>query len=352
MGGDSIMNTLRNINIAINICTYRREMQVKNNLSKLLSSKFFDATNEEYYLHMHIFVVDNGNSLDFDSNEFVSIIHNTRNSGGSGGFQKGIEAIRKANQKFTHVVFMDDDVEFEHSCFYTLYDFLKSASEENIERPIAGRMFRTDDRNIQYTAAEKWNAGIIEHIGFMKHISDVNKEPDVILNSDADYGGWWLCCFPYSFVKNNDVMPFFIHCDDVEYGLRCQKKPIILKGFQVWHETYEYRISPIMTYYDTRNPLFVNERYNMAKTPKDLWAEWKEKISIYHVDHKWDYEYYTIIAMLDYLKGFDWLYRIDAEKKHTRLKRARVSRYKNSILWRIAGYMFCKKFKLNVLKQD
>ena len=40
----------------------------------------------------------------------------------------------------------------------------------------------------------------------------------VIYDADADYGGWWFCCFPYVFVQENDVLPFFIHCDDVEYG--------------------------------------------------------------------------------------------------------------------------------------
>ena len=91
---------------------------------------------------------------------------------------------------------------------------------------------------------------MVSHVEFMR---DVRKtaytQGRVIYDADADYGGWWFCCFPYVFVQENDVLPFFIHCDDVEYGLRCGKKPIIIEGVQVWHETYDKRMTPLMQYY-------------------------------------------------------------------------------------------------------
>ena len=65
--------------------------------------------------------------------------------------------------------------------------------------------------------------------------------------------------------QDNDVLPFFIHCDDVEYGLRCGRKPIIIEGVQVWHETYDKRMTPLMQYYDTRNPLFDNHYFFKTK---------------------------------------------------------------------------------------
>lgn len=111
-------------------------------------------------------------------------------------------------EKTLHVVFMDDDVEFDISCFYKLFDFLQMVDKENADRPVAGRMFRMDNRQIQYTAAEIWNAGNIRHVGLNKSIEEIQKEPDVEWNSGAEYGGWWFCCFPYEFVRENDVLPF------------------------------------------------------------------------------------------------------------------------------------------------
>ena len=207
---------MRNILLALNVCTYHRRDYIEKNIKKLLSSDFFVDDGSVYYGKLHIFVVDNGSELHGCDNERVHVFHN-RNTGGSGGFQRGIEEIRKYPCNFSHVIFMDDDVEFKLETFYILVDFLMSVDEKYIENPVAGRMICLDKPDIQYTAAEKWNGGNIEHIEFMRNIADGSyKAGSVVYDSGAEYGGWWFCCFPMSFAANNDVLPFFIHCDDVE----------------------------------------------------------------------------------------------------------------------------------------
>lgn len=339
---------MNKVRIAVNICTYKREGYIKNILDKLQSSSFFDRERQSGYQGMlYIYVVDNACELQEIESEYVHLKHNPKgNTGGSGGYQYGIEMIRASGIDFSHVVFMDDDVEFDISCFYKLYDFLQSVDECNADRPIAGRMFRMDNRNVQYTAAEIWNAGNIKHIGLNKALSEIDSEEEINYDSGAEYGGWWFCCFPYEFVKENDIMPFFIHCDDVEYGLRCGRAPIIIKGVQVWHETFEYRQTPIICYYDTRNPLFVNEKFQLGNNASNVLLDWKNRISLYHSEQRWDYEYYAIRGMLDYLKGINWLTEIHPGKYHNRLQKAKISRYKNSILWRVAEYRFKKKYRL------
>lgn len=332
--------------IALNICTFHRREYVEKNVRKLLASKFFSAKDSGYYGHLHIFVTDNGRELSQEDSEFVHIRHN-RNVGGSGGFQKGLEEIRESEIPFSHVIFMDDDVEFEIESFYILYDFLLTIQESYADYPIAGRMFCLDKPDMQYTAAEIWNRGKIGHVEYMKQISADNYTPGkVILDSGADYGGWWFCCYPMSFVKDNDVMPFFIHCDDVEYGLRCGKPPVIIEGVQVWHETFEKRQTPLILYYDTRNPLFVNEVHNLSPGPDAVLAEWKQKISNYHVKQDWLSEYYLILAMSDFLKGLKWLKRIDPERHYNHLKRVRSCKVKNAIAWRVVQYRFKKKYNI------
>lgn len=337
---------MRDINIAVNICTYHRRKYVENNVSKLLKSKFFDKKELVYFGKLQIFVVDNGAELERKDDSFVHVFYN-KNTGGSGGFQRGIEEIRRYNDKFSHVIFMDDDVEFDIEAFYILFDFLRDVSDEYVDNPVAGRMFCLDKPDIQYTAAEIWNGGNLKHIEYMRKITSDNYKPGrVVYDSGAEYGGWWFCCFPMSFVKNNDVLPFFIHCDDVEYGLRCGKPPIIIEGVHVWHETFDKRMVPIMHYYDTRNPLFVNSLHSLGNEPVEVFENWKKTISLYHKNNDYVTEYYVIRAMADFLKGIDWLKKIDSEKYHIRLRKMKGNKYKNAIAWRLVEIKYKRKYEI------
>ena len=340
---------MNNVRIAINICTYKREQYLTKNVAKLLASEFFNE-GSSFYGGLHIFIVDNASEISLNENEFVHLIFN-KNNGGAGGFQRGLEEIRKYNNEFTHVIFMDDDVEFDISSFYILYNFLQKADEESFNRPIAGRMLDIDNPNIQWTAAEKWNSGNIEHVQFLRDISDIESEygqyepGKVDYDCGAEYGGWWFCCYPMSFAKNNDVMPFFIHCDDVEYGLRCGKTPIIIDGLHIWHQTWEKKYSPSMVYYDVRNSHFVNEKYGYLSSGDKVLVDWKENITKFHLQEQWDYEYAAIKGMDDFLKGIRWLYRIDPAKNHKKVASIKSNKLKNAIYWRYVEKKLKRRFR-------
>lgn len=337
---------MNNITLAVNICTYHRKEYIEKNISKLLSSKFFTDRESRLFGRMYIFVVDNGSDISVCDTEYLHVFHN-RNTGGAGGFQRGLEEIRRFSINFSHVIFMDDDIKFEVESFYILFDFLRIVDEAYADYPVAGRMFCMDKPDIQYTAAEVWNQGKLKHIEYMRQVTAENYHPGrVVYDSGADYGGWWFCCFPMTFARENDILPFFIHCDDVEYGLRCGKPPIIIEGVQVWHETFDQRMSPLIRYYDTRNPLFVNELYHLEPDPQIVLAEWKSKITEFHVQKEWLVEYYAILAMRDYLRGLNWLKRIDSGKYHKRLQKVKSCRLKNAISWRIVERRYRKKYNL------
>lgn len=331
-------NTVR---LALNICTYKRPEQLKRNLDMLLSSHFFNNPEEtDYYGKLEIFVTDNASEI--EAIRGIHLFHN-QNTGGSGGFQRGIEEIRKYDRSvtdsdhITNVIFMDDDVSFEMDAFYILFDFLKNVDKENADRPVAGRMFDKDNPDIQWTAAEKWNGGNIEHVEFLRDITD-SLNPYIkgkaILDTGADYGGFWFCCYPMDYVRKNDILPFFIHCDDVEYGLRCGKSPMIIEGVHVWHETWDKKMSPTMLYYDTRNTLFVNRMYGWLPDRPELMRRWKAKITEYHNKNDLLSEYMVIRAMGDFLKGFKWLERTDGCRLNRKLVKTNTCRFKNAFLWR------------------
>jgi len=101
-----------------------------------------------------------------------------------------------------------------------------------------------------------------------------------------------------------------------------------------------------MLYYDTRNPLFVNELHHLGDEPTCVLAEWKEKITKLHVQGDFLSEYYVIRGMGDYLRGIKWLNKIDSESYHKKLGGFKTTRYKNAITWRLVELRFKLKFKL------
>lgn len=331
------------VRIALNICTYHRQEALQHLLDVIRDSDFF-RENNLLYGKLRVYVVDNASEISCTPEDFIAVYHNP-NTGGSGGFTRGLVEIRKAlaDTGVTHVVFMDDDVEILPETFYRLYALLSLMKEGYRHEAVAGRMFRMDDKKIQYTAAEIWNGGDIRHIGFNVDMAQPGALISVNDNNGAEYGGWWFCCFPMEYAKENDPLPFFLHCDDVEYGLRHGGTPIVLNGIQVWHETYEYRAIPLITYYDTRNTLFVNKMYEIPVKNEELIENWKNKIVILHEQKDYFREYMIIRGVWDFLKGITWLKTCKSGFLHKTLAKKKGNRFQNAILWKLT-YVKSKSF--------
>ena len=118
----------------------------------------------------------------------------------------------------------------------------------------------------------------------------------------GEYSGWWFACYPMSFVRENLPLPFFLHCDDVEYGLRWGQPPLVLNGIQVWHQAAEHRRSPMVSYYDLRNTMIVNSIRGTAGFGK-LLLSWMKTLYYYWRHAPADYGYAALAAMEDYLRG-------------------------------------------------
>lgn len=294
----------RKVRMAVDICTFHRNKQLRGNLLKFAESSFFDKKSE-LYGKLKVYVIDNGDDFYFPGiNEGIEICRNSNRGGGTGGFTRGLEEIKAHYDGFpcTHTVFMDDDVEFQMESFYRLYAFFSLIKEGYADRSLAGRMFRLDQRNIQYTAVEKWNQGNIFHVGGNK---DMSQREHVIEEKDltGEYGGWWMCAYPAEISLKNKPFPFFIHCDDVEYGLRQKKSVLTLNGVQVWHETYEYRINPKIQYYDIRNPLAVNVMQGEFSDAEQLISGWKKRMTEYHNAGKQTEKYLCALALWHFGRG-------------------------------------------------
>lgn len=335
----------RQIKLSLVICTYKRKKQLEQIikvLKKGRKNKAFcqqESETEDTGNWLKTFIVDNASEIEDAYGDGIVVCHNP-NLGGSGGFSKGMDEVVSNLHDFeaTHVILMDDDVVIQMESFYRLRRLLTFLKPEYEAEVISGRMFRMDKPWVQYTAVEIWNDGDIGHVGWNQDMTERQYLWDMNDNTGGEYSGWWFACFPIGFVKNNRPLPFFLHCDDVEYGLRHGGTPIILNGIQVWHETYEYRQSPVIAYYDYRNSLIVNALHGSAKADKkQVWKQFKQKITEVHVKKDYILEYFLIRAFRDYLRGMKWFMEKDDMTMHTALmKKKRVCRYGNSIRWRIA----------------
>lgn len=333
----SKMEIRQDCKIALIICTYKRKEYLED-IIKVLNDE-----NEKKSFHswLDITIIDNASELKNDYGKHIHIYHNP-NTGGSGGFSRGMDEVVKNLNRFsaTHVVLMDDDVKFCYESLIRLRSLLSYMKKEYLDESVAGRMFRLDEPITQYTAVEIWNGGDLKHIGCNQDMRLRENLWSMNDNTGGEYSGWWFACYSIEFVKKNKPLPFFIHCDDVEYGLRHGGMPIILNGIQVWHEIAEYRQSPIMEYYDIRNTLFVNEIRNISQDTKEIYRIWKQKMGYAHSLGKWTNEYLVIIGFNHYLNGLEKILHYDAEKIHNRLRKLKGKRYKNAMAWRVVAIKY------------
>lgn len=290
------------VQLAVNIVTYHREEQIKETLSHFANS-LFGQKDSKMYKRLKVYVIDNGDSLDERGGSLFIHVFKNSNQGGSGGFARGLEEIRKDRDHFipSHIIFMDDDVKVQMESFYRLYAFLSLLREEYKNLAVAGRMFRLDDRKIQYTSVEKWNHGEIMHVNGNL---DMSRKKNVVAEEEkGEYGGWWFCTYPAEYALRNSPFPFFLHCDDVEYGLRFDGDTITLKGVQVWHETFEYRQRPEIIYYDIRNSLVVNAMQGDMSNMEQFVERWKDRLTKYHNNKNYSLKYLCTLAMHHFRTG-------------------------------------------------
>lgn len=325
------------IKAAAIICTYDRFDEVNATIERLKGIK-----------DLSLYVIDNKKELPEISEDELTIVHN-ENTGGAGGFTRGLQLARKDQSRkgFTHVIFMDDDAYVNAETIKRTFSFLSFLKPEYSDRPLAGRMFLNDAPHVQHTAAEIWNGGDIKHIGGSFDMTRREILPDVNDGRGGEYGGFWYLCVPYGFAKDNNPLQIFMHCDDVEYGLRMGKEPLILNGIQAWHESPLKRGTHIAAYYDLRNSMIVNslgyDKKSINEAANFILKSWRERLAIYKGNHDCDSENMALLAMEDFLKGPDFVYKTDGGRLHQKLLSARSAEAIGKRPLRIAYKLPCEK---------
>lgn len=324
--------------IAIIICTFKREKYLIPNL------KYISGEAREKSLNLQIILVDNAKSVSVNDVPDDVIIISNDNTGGSGGFGRGMTAAAEMN-RFTHFILMDDDVKLDFLSLQKLMGVMRFRNEKHRNICVSGSMLYLDKPNIQFESGGRFeDDGSQTGFGCFLDLTDRNSISDNEQPKNANYGGWWFMCIPMKYVNDgNYPMPFFIKYDDVEYALRCKLEIITLNGVSVWHEPFEWKYNSSSEYYNTRNYLHLCSLYC------DNFTKYKAKKFVRkRIIEKLCRQQYKMAAAVklgyeDYLKGIDYLRNINAEENHNRVSSLDYEMLSDDELFRRYGIRFSEE---------
>lgn len=234
--------------LMLSVTTFRREEAVRSTVAR-----FEDFTTRCAIAdHLHLTVVDNGQSADITTSPRVSVIPNA-NLGGSGGFARGL--LEAQARGASHCLFMDDDASVHMDAITRTWMFLAYATDP--ATAVAGAVANAQHR------WQLWENGALfdrvcmpQHMG--KDLRDIHQVLEVEFDSTATppenfYGGWWYFAFPVERVQHMPF-PFFVRGDDVSFSLVHNFKIMTLPGVMSFQEEdFSVKETPLTVYLDLRS---------------------------------------------------------------------------------------------------
>ncbi len=246
------------ISCAIVICTHNRHDYVKNTIANL---------KKDLPKNWSVFVVDNDSKpkLEIECSDTIKYIKNP-NTGGSGGFTRGLVEAIKSDKDYSHVLFMDDDIQIDARVLERTNLYLSILKDEYKEWFLSGGMLSLEEPTLLHELTARWNGIRVKHNNHNLDLSNFNNilKTQKKLKHKNQYGAWWFCVIPLTeSVKKDLPMPFFVNGDDIEFSLRHSPGILTLNGISVWHEPFHLKYNAIKQHYLTvRNGLFINLKHN------------------------------------------------------------------------------------------
>lgn len=350
LGSDFEMSSLRyltkkepkkEVKLAIIMPTFKREIYVKKNIN-LLKKELLSDDNYDVYL----FVIDNGQTLENVTSEKLVIIPN-KNYGGAGGFSRGL--LEVWDKDFTHILFSDDDIEFEIESIKRTINFFRYTKNDNIV--IGGSMFNLNTKNIlnEQGAFSKYMK--LTLIKPNKNMCDSDNVIHFTYPETINYLGWWYFATSKEvFKKYGFPLPIFFRGDDQEFGIRISKdtKLISLLGVGVWHEEFYKKDMPLTDYYINRNGLIlsmIHEKKSIALI-KELTKNFLRALLTY----RYERAKFIIKGMEDFLKGPDFIKELKADEYHKELMNNQKKKLVD-IENKFVEYKFNRSVRNNLIKK-
>ena len=277
------------VRIALVVTTYRRV----DDVTRLATAYRTACTKSaDFARSSHLFIVNNdladAEALSLTPDEQLTLLHNTANLGGAGGFSRGArEAVARGG--FSHVLFMDDDAYVHEETWFRTLSLLRRLRPPYSDQIVSGAMFTRErptwchvmqealnQKGLGVTIAGKRDLSsphaVLELIDKVRTDADVPKagrtsalekdrtslrvEPDA---PERPYAAWWYCVIPIGLFREYGYpLPVFFRGDDQEFGMRVQRITLPLNGICVWHPEFENKKSLLRLYLGCRNNAITN----------------------------------------------------------------------------------------------
>ena len=297
-------------------CTFKRPEYVQRNTEVFRTYLRHNRAENE----AHLTVIDNGseagsNDCGVIPDAHVSVMANN-NTGGAGGFGRGIYEScygALADQDFTHVCLLDDDIYLDPEMFARNTAFLRFLKPGHY---LGAPMYPTSSAD----QIPRQSACFGHRYRGTAHPSDIalgdnlpTRDIAAFLRMDRhpDSTGWWWSCISVADIHRIGLpYPFFIKMDDVEYGLRLKNAGVELVipfSFWVLHDDFEEKYSAAMQYFRFRNRWILLAQQNRQEDAATFCAEYAALVRNFIAGRKYEHAQLLLDAMAHFLKGPDWL---------------------------------------------
>lgn len=309
------------INLALCMCTYKRESYVKKAIQNY--EKLHDES-------IQLFVSDNASTLPSDNRPGVHIYQNP-NYGGAGGFTRCMLEVKRynltASKPCSHLLLMDDDILLDTRILYRLKHLLERRKSEYSDYFVIGAMANLDYPYIQYERNSAFfGENAFKQFGAGVDLRGGAETATILDNDDVEHyfkqttAGWWFCCMPIAILGNNNYpFPCFFRGDDLEFAFRNGSNAITMNGLLVWHEPFYKKYSNTSeNYYLPRNIAVVNSLYRQSGLT-DTIRYFKRLFKSCILHYEYDGAALLIRALNDFMKGPDFFSEVNPEMLNAEL---------------------------------
>lgn len=309
---------IRDVRIAIATTTFKNEAYILPNIDMVRREVL--NVDEPVARGLHMFVVDNGRTLDAEalSGDGVTVIPNA-NEGGSAGFARGMMAALESDEGFTHVLLMDDDVRISPESLIRTYNLLSLATDLYANAFINGAMLEMENPNKQFEDVSHVRSdGVYRRIKgelYMDTLIDVAMNEVLDVEVPNAYGAWWFSCVPISAIQEHGLpLPVFVRCDDVEFGIRAQPTYMTMNGICVWHASFMQKFRGAVDCYQyIRNYMIMNALHGISNEGLTV-ARNGRTVQLYLRAMAYETAELLVEGLEDYLKGPEWLMDASGER--------------------------------------
>ena len=306
------------VKLALSTTTFKKEAYIVPNI-ELVKNEVL-GSDDPIASAFHMFVIDNGRTLDCEalSNEGVTVLPN-KNVGGAGGFARGMMEAIAADEGYTHILLMDDDVKICTESLKRTFNLLSLAKGTYKKAFINGAMLSSEEPNLQFEdVAYVKKTGAYHRIKEDLHIDlveDLVKNESLNVEVDQAYGAWWYSCIPVEAIRENGLpLPLFVRCDDVEFGMRNKPTYMTMNGICVWHEAFEGRFRPSVDGYQYVRNFLIMMAMDECASSKIFMTRLERNLRMYLRIMAYDTADLFIDGFEDYLKGPDYLVHASGEE--------------------------------------